>query len=116
MNDRFGFSVALHGDSLLVGANGDAAPSRGVGADPNGTSAPYSGAAYMFARDGQTWTPTGYFKASNTDASDGFGYNVAVSATSATVSAIYEASGVGGPNADQADNSAKNAGAVSSFQ
>ena len=37
-----------------------------------------AGAAYVFVRDGTTWTQQAYLKASNTDAFDLFGRSVAV--------------------------------------
>ena len=43
--DRFGGSVSLSGDTLIIGAPGDSAA---------GDSA---GAVYVFARDGSEWTP-----------------------------------------------------------
>jgi hypothetical protein len=115
-SDYFGFSVALSEDALFVGAAGEAAGGRGLSADPSQGEAPYSGAAYLFARNGTDWTPNGYFKASNTDVQDGFGYIVALSSTSAAVSAIYEASNASGVDGNQSDNSSTNAGAVYVFQ
>jgi hypothetical protein len=115
-SDYFGFSVALTDDAIFVGAAGESAGGRGLHADPSQGDAEYSGAAYLFARNGTSWTPNGYFKASNADQQDGFGYGVALSSTSATVAAIYEASNAGGVNADQSDNSSTNAGAVYVFQ
>lgn len=56
----------------------------------------------------------GYFKASNAQAGDSFGYSVALSADGRTmaVGAVNEASSATGINGDQADNSASQAGAV----
>jgi len=59
----------------------------------------------------------GYFKASNTDASDWFGWDVSLSADGRTlaVSALREASQTGGVNGDETDNSVFGAGAVYVF-
>ncbi len=56
-----------------------------------------------------------YFKASNTDAGDYFGYSVAVSNDTIVVGAIDEASAATGVNGDQYDNNAENAGAAYVF-
>ena len=64
------------------------------------------------------WTTTmGYLKASNTDASDGFGKSVALSADGRTlvVSANCESSNAKGVNGNQSDNSATASGAVYVF-
>jgi hypothetical protein len=60
----------------------------------------------------------GYFKASNTDANDHFGGQVALSADGSTmaVSAEGESSAAEGINGDQADNSVSNSGAVYVFR
>ena len=59
----------------------------------------------------------GFFKASNTDASDWFGWDLALSADGSTlaVSALREASQARGVDGDQADNSVFGAGAVYVF-
>jgi len=115
-SDYFGFSVALTDDAMFVGAVGEASTGRGLNPAPTQASALYSGAAYLFARNGTDWAQNGYFKASNTDQADGFGYNVVMSKTSAAVAAIYEASNASGIDGNQADNSSTNAGAVYVFQ
>ena len=55
------------------------------------TRAPQAGAAYVFVRNGVTWTQQAYLKASNTDAGDRFGYSAAVSGDTAVVGAYLEA-------------------------
>lgn len=59
----------------------------------------------------------GYFKASNTDAGDLFGWNVALSGdgTTLAVGAFFEDSNATGINGNQADNSVRDAGAVYVF-
>lgn len=60
----------------------------------------------------------GYFKASNTDAKDRFGWGVALSVDGRTlaVGARYESSAASGINGDQANNLAERAGAVYVFR
>jgi hypothetical protein len=75
--DYFGFSIAVHGDLLVVGARG---PS-----DDGGRP----GAAYMYRRDGSTWLEE--TKVSGSEASqDYFGYTVAGADDLAVVGAIWD--------------------------
>jgi hypothetical protein len=67
--DRFGASLALSADTLVIGAPDD---------DDGGSN---SGAAYVFTRSGSTWTQQQKLVASDAAASAGFGS--AVAATSA---------------------------------
>jgi hypothetical protein len=77
--DRFGWSVALNGDVLAVGAVRESSASRGINGSQGETSALRSGAVYVFVRQGQHWTQQAYIKASNTDGDDWFGQSVALS-------------------------------------
>ncbi len=119
--DQFGRSVAISGDSIVVGANAE--DSVGTGVNPGALvesddSALTAGAAYVFVRGGTTWTQQAYVKASNTDASDQFGVSVAISADTLVVGAINERSSGTGVNAGaaaEADDSAVDAGAAYVF-
>jgi len=117
--DNFGLSVALSADGsmLAVGASGEASAAAGIGGNQADNSAAQAGAVYVFTRAGATWTQQAYIKASNTGASDLFGYNVALSADGSTlaVGASGEASAAAGIGGNQADNSAAQAGAVYVF-
>ena len=74
--DIFGWSVAVHGDTAVVGASGN---------DDRGND---SGSAYLFTRasDG-TWSQTAKLTASDGAAGDEFGYSVAVDGDTAVVGA-----------------------------
>jgi len=113
--DQFGCSVALSGDTLAVGAVGEASAATGVNGTQADNSASAAGAVYVFVRSGATWTPQAYVKASNTGASDNFGNSVALSGDMLAVGARSEASAATGVNGNQADNSASGAGAVYVF-
>ena len=115
MNDLFGFSVALSGDTLAVGAEREAGNTTGVNGDQANNSAPGSGAVYLFTRSGTTWKQTAYLKASNTDAGDSFGAAVALSGDRLAVGARYEAGNATGVNGNQDSNSAPGSGAVYLF-
>lgn len=64
--DEFGYSVSIDRRGAIVGARWD---------DDNGS---FSGSAYLFLREGTTWTQHQKFVASDGDADDYFGYSVAL--------------------------------------
>ena len=113
--DQFGRSVAVSNDTIVVGANGEDSAATGVDGDQNDNSGSDTGAAYVFVRDGTTWTQQAYLKASNTDAYDYFGTSVAISNDTLVVGADYEDSAATGIDGDQNDNSAAYAGAAYVF-
>jgi hypothetical protein len=108
--DLFGESVAVSGDTVVVGAYGEASSSTGVNSTPN-DSAGASGAAYVYVRSGTTWTQQAYLKASNTGAGDFFGFSVSVSGDTVVVGARDEESSTAGVNSTP-NNSAPNSGAA----
>jgi len=71
-NDTFGGSLALSGDTLVVGARGVAAK---------------QGGAYVYLRSGSTWTLQAKLKATDAAAGDGFGTRVAIEGDTAIVGA-----------------------------
>ena len=95
--DNFGSSVAVSGDTVVVGALTEDSSSTGVNSTPN-ELAGNSGAAYVFVRSGSTWSQQAYLKASNTGADDQFGGSVAVSADTVVVGAAGEDSSSTGVN------------------
>ena len=114
--DEFGFSVAVSGDTVVVGGPLEASDATGVDGNQADNSANSAGAVYVFARDGSgNWSQQAYLKASNTDANDEFGHAVAVSGDTVVVGALGEASDATGVDGNQADNSANSAGAVYVF-
>ncbi len=114
-DDRFGYSVAVSNDTIVVGAFGEDSAATGVNGNQSDNSARSAGAAYVFVRDGTTWAQQAYLKASNTDAYAHFGSSVAVSNDTIVVGASYEDSAANGVNGDQNDNSAEDAGAAYMF-
>lgn len=79
-NDSFGTSVALSGDTAVIGSNYD---------DDLGTN---SGSAYAFRRDSQTgqWMQVAKLTASDGAAYDYFGFSVAVSDDKALIGVYYD--------------------------
>lgn len=72
-SDRFGASISLAGDTLVVGAAGD---------DDDGSA---SGSAYVFARTGSSWSQQAKLNASDANADGLFGFSVSVSASADSI-------------------------------
>jgi hypothetical protein len=117
--DWFGMRLALSGDSgtLVISAPNEDSASSGIDGKQDDDSAEQAGAAYVFTRTGDKWSPQAYVKASNAQGFDEFGSAVAVSRDGRTivVGAHFEDSGTTGINGNQADNTATDAGAVYLF-
>ncbi len=121
LDDRFGASVALAGDTLVVGApkesSNQTTVTNGTTASANNTRAS-SGAVYVYKRSGSTWTQEAYVKAQRPGTGDEFGRSVAIHLDTVVVGAPYEDSNVtaviNGPNASP-DNSNLSAGAAYVF-
>lgn len=78
-SDRFGFSVAVSGDTAVVGA-----PSKDVGATAG------QGQSYVYVRHGASWSEQAKLVGSNGAAVDRFGSSVAVSGDTAVVGAYLK--------------------------
>jgi hypothetical protein len=114
--DRFGTSVAMTGDTVVVGARFEDSNATGVNGNQADNSSELAGAAYVFVRDGSgNWVQQAYLKASNTDAIDRFGDSVAIAGDTVVIGALGEDSNATGVNGNQADNSASESGAVYVF-
>jgi len=113
--DEFGLTVAVSGDTVVVGAHHEDSDGIGVNGGQNNATAEDSGAAYIFVRSGTNWTQQAYLKASNSDIGDEFGDQVAVSGDVVVVATGGESSNANGVNGDQNDNSAPIAGAAYVF-
>lgn len=117
----FGHSVAISGDSVVVGAKNESSNqttiTNGTTASSD-TSASSAGAAYVFTRSGATWTAQAYLKPSNNLSSYNFGISVAISGSKIAVGAAGESSNQttitnGSTASSNTDN--PNAGAVYVF-
>ncbi len=113
--DSFGYSVALLGDTLAVGAISEDSNATGINGNEGNDSAASAGAVYVFTRSGTTWTQQAYIKASNTEANDLFGSSVSLAKDTLAVGAIGEDSNATGINGNEADNTAASAGAAYVF-
>ena len=112
--DGFGGSVAISGNTVVVGANGE--DGSGVGVDPlTDENADGAGAAYVFERSGAAWHHQAYLKASNTGAGDQFGLSVAVSGRAVIAGAPFEDGSGTFPDAVPDENAA-DSGAAYAFE
>ena len=85
--DSFGISVAVEGDTVVVGASAD-----------DGSGGGDQGSAYVFVRQGTSWTQQAKLTASDAAALDNFGSSVSISGNTVLVGAFLD-DGPGG--ADQ---------------
>jgi hypothetical protein len=114
-DDEFGTSVAIAGDTLVVGAPNEASAATGVNSNQADNSAFGAGAAYVFERSGATWAQQAYLKPSNTHGGDRFASALAIAGDTVVVGAWGESSAATGVNGNQADQSAIGAGAAYVF-
>jgi hypothetical protein len=114
-NYLFGWSVAVSGDTLVAGSVNESSAATGVNGFQNDSSAMGAGAAYVFVRNGTTWTQQAYLKASNTGPGDSFGWSTALTADALAIGAVAESSNGKGTDGNQSDNTAGGAGAVYLF-
>lgn len=112
--DGFGRAV-IDGDTLVATSIGEDSAATGVNGDESDNSATFSGAAYVFVRNGTTWSQQAYIKASNTDAQDRFGLIAALSGDTLVATSISEGSAATGINGDDSGNGALESGAAYVF-
>ena len=80
-DDWFGYSVAISGDTAVIGMDGD---------DDGGSD---SGSAYVFTRTGGVWSQQAKLTASDSAADDSFGISVAISGNTAVIGASFDDDG-----------------------
>jgi hypothetical protein len=124
-NDAMGVSVAVSadGNTIVAGSADDACLVPGINAPCIGATWPphlgagSAGAAYVWARSGNTWVEQAYLKASNPDLEDLFGVRTAISADGNTIvaGAPNEDSNAKGINGDQMNNLGDSAGTAYVF-
>jgi hypothetical protein len=71
--DEFGVSVAISGETIVVGAPSDS------------DAGPFSGSAYVFVRNGMSWSQQAKLTASDAAAGDEFGISVTISGRTVVV-------------------------------
>ena len=119
LDGHIGHSVAISrdGSTMAIGAQHESGGSPGINGNQKDESAYNSGAVYVFARTGDSWTQQAYIKAANAGSGDHFGNAVALSADGNTlaVGAYWESSNATGVNGNRVDNSIPQAGAAYVF-
>lgn len=103
LSDKFGHSLAIHNNYLIVGAYHNDYNADGT------IPLSEAGAAYIFERSGGTWTEATKLISLDRETTDEFGYSVAIHGNFATVSAPRE-----DDNLDA--GSVINAGAIYTFE
>jgi hypothetical protein len=93
VNDSFGTSVSIDGDTLAVSAVGedsgwDNITNSTTATANDNTSA--SGAVYVYKRTGSSWAQEAYIKAANSDNDSQFGFSVSLDGDTIVVGAPYE--------------------------
>jgi FG-GAP repeat/Putative Ig domain len=83
-NDRFGESVGISGETIVVGASLD-----------TGAGGSFQGSAYVFVRSGGVWTQQQKLEASDATASDQFGFSVGISGETIVVGARLNSGAAG---------------------
>ncbi|MEL7160434.1 MAG: hypothetical protein AAFN92_06735 [Bacteroidota bacterium] len=82
--DQFGYSVAISGQAIVVGAINEDEDTNG------GDTKSGAGSAYVFAQNNGSWTQQAKLVASDRDSEDQFGYSVATSGQAIVVGARFE--------------------------
>ncbi|MHC5211228.1 MAG: FG-GAP repeat protein [Planctomycetota bacterium] len=114
--DGFGYSVAIDADTIVVGAPLEQGGSTGVDGNQADNSESQAGAAYVFVRNGTSWSQQAYLKASNNDvhgvSEEQFGQAVAVWGNTVAVGAFQEDGSATGVDGDGTDNTSDSSGAA----
>ncbi|HEY0551688.1 MAG TPA: hypothetical protein VGF13_18935 [Verrucomicrobiae bacterium] len=82
-DDQFGYSVAISGNTMIVGASREDSNATGVNGDQTNNAARDAGATYIFVRDGTNWSQQAYVKPS--EPTGYFGRWVAISGDTALI-------------------------------
>jgi hypothetical protein len=95
--DGFGYSAAIHGDTLVVSAPGTPLPDKLVETTIGEISAGgLAGAIYVFRREGDAWMEGMKLTPADGEAGDQFGLRIALSEDTLVVSAPYKWTHSGG--------------------
>jgi hypothetical protein len=99
---------------MAIGSHLEDSEATGINGNMKGIAAEDSGAVYVYQRNGDTWEPAAYVKASNTKPAEEFGISVALNADGKVLAAgaTKENSAAKGVNGNQKDTTATNAGAA----
>lgn len=118
--DEFGYAIALSGDgnTLAVSTINEASSATGIDGNQLDNLAPASGAVYLYVNSGPSWQSQAYFKSSNSNLVDSFGFSVSLDSDGTTllVGAPGESSSAQSINGDETDNTGSLSGAAYVFE
>ena len=92
IDDAFGNSISINGDYVVVGASYDSEDII------SGNTKRWAGSAYIFKRNGTSWTQEAKIVASDRAEYDSFGNSVAINGDYVVVGAYFESEDVTGGN------------------
>lgn len=107
-SDHFGWNLSIDQDTLVVGARDEDSCNN----DPTDNNCSNAGAAYVFVRNGATWTQEAYLKATFPDFDDLYADDVSISNDTIVVGSVFEGSCSSGLNGNELDNNCTKAGAA----
>ncbi len=113
--DSFGRSIAVSGDTMVVGAIGESSDATSINGSQKNNDSKDSGAGYVFVRQGTNWTQQAYLKASNSRPGILFGFSVGVSGDTVVVGAYRESGDSKGANGNQNNQNSHESGAAYVF-
>ncbi len=93
LNDSFGFTVAISGDALVVGAINEDGFGAGVN-PPSDNAAEGAGAGYLYLRAGSDWLQRAYIKSTPSYTGYNYGFDVETDGETAYVSSRSAGSNV----------------------
>lgn len=86
-DDRFGYRLAVSGETLAVATPWEDGSSGGVNGDQSSSGSVDSGAVYVFVRQGGNWSQQAYIKAMNPVGDEYFGTSLALDGDTLVVGA-----------------------------
>jgi hypothetical protein len=89
LNDQFGFTVDVSGDTLLTSSFYEDSAATGINGNPSNDAATSAGAVYLYVADGSTWKQQAYVKPSDTAAGDFFGARAELEGDTLVVAALH---------------------------
>ncbi len=112
---RFGTSVAMLNDIIVIGADRDSNATAASGGADNDAKAVESGSVYVFSRSAAGWAQSAFLKASNYDTQEHFGEVLQLAENILVVSAPSEAGAGAGINPIKDDAMIDESGAAYVF-
>lgn len=87
--DNFGISVAMSGDTLVVGAMYEDSAAMSVNGDQSDNNMRDSGAAYVFVQRGDVWEQQAYLKPNDPAVQDYFGVALAIDGDTLVIGSVH---------------------------